>query len=92
MKRCTVIALAALLVSATVPAFGTTDPNQEKVICDLASKNCVSRVQVLEKRMKKLNREIQKGNKKYNPDELKKLELKLQETQDQLDKVESTAK
>ncbi|UFS69200.1 hypothetical protein LPW11_15000 [Geomonas sp. RF6] len=91
MKRSTMIALVALLVSATVPALAA-DPNQEKVICDLASKNCVSRVQTLEKKIKKLNMEIKKGDRKYSPEELKKLEMKLQEAQDQLDRVESTAK
>lgn len=91
MKRSMMIALAALLVSATVPAFAQ-DPNQEKVICDLASKNCVSKVETLKKRIAKLNKEVKKGDKKYSPEELKKLEMKLQEAQDQLDKVESTAK
>lgn len=92
MKRCTMLALVALLMTATVPVLATEDPNQEKVICDLASKNCVSRVQTLEKRIQKLNREVKKGNRKYSPEELKKLEMKLQEAQDQLDRVESTAK
>lgn len=92
MMRSTVVALVALLMSAAVPVLATENPSQEKVICNLASKNCVSRVQTLEKKIKKLNTEIRKGNKQYSPEELKKLEMKLQEAQDQLDRVESTAK
>src|SRR4051794_39000926 len=88
MKRCTLIAFAALLMSATVPAFAQ-DANQEKVICDLASKNCLSRVETIRKKVTKLNKEIKKGSKKYSAEELKQLELKLQETQDLLDKMEA---
>lgn len=92
MKKFAVIPIAALLVSFSMSSFAATSPTEEKVVCNLASKNCVSRVNTLKSRIEKLNREVKKGNRKYSPEELKKLEMKLQEAQDQLDKVESTAK
>lgn len=86
MKSSSIIVLAALLVSGTVFA---QQSNQEKVICDLASGNCLKQAELIQKKVHKLNKEIKKGEKKYSPEELRKLELKLKETQDMLDKMET---
>ena len=87
MKKMAVVTIAALLMSAGAFAQQT---NQEKVVCELASGNCVKQADLLQKRIKKLNKDIAKGNKKYSPEDLKKLEQKLKETQDMLDKLESS--
>jgi hypothetical protein len=86
MRSSTIIVLATFLVSGTVLA---QQSNQEKVICDLASGNCLKQAELIQKKMHKLDKEIKKGDKKYSPEELRKLELKLKETQDMLDKMET---
>lgn len=87
MKKNAIVLLAALIVSATIPAIAQ-QTHEEKVICELAAKNCLNKVEILEKRVKKLNSEIKKGKGKYSAEDLKKLEQKLQETQELLDKIE----
>ena len=90
MKNRAIIVLAALMMSATVPATAQ-QTNEEKVICELAAKNCLNKADILEKRVKKLNAEIKKGTKTYSAEDLKKLEQKLKETQDLLDQMEGKA-
>lgn len=90
MKKCTIILLAAVMMSASIPAFAQ-QTQEEKVICQLASKNCLNQVDIIQKRVKKLNKEISKGTKTYSAEELKKLEQKLKETLEQLDKLEGKA-
>ena len=87
MKNRAIIVLAALMMAATIPAIAQ-QTNEEKVICELAAKNCLNKADILEKRVKKLNNEIKKGTKTYSAEDLKKLEQKLKETQDLLDKME----
>ncbi|HYS43845.1 MAG TPA: hypothetical protein VEM32_07685 [Geobacteraceae bacterium] len=89
MKNNAIVILAALLLSAALPAVAQ-QTNEEKVICELAAKNCLNKADILEKRVKKLNAEIKKGSKTYSAEDLKKLEQKLKETQDLLDKMEKT--
>ena len=90
MKTSAIIVLAALMMATTVPAMAQ-QTNEEKVICELAAKNCLNKADILEKRVKKLNAEIKKGSKTYSAEDLKKLEQKLKETQDLLDKIEGKA-
>lgn len=89
MKSRAVVILAALMAFA-LPVIAQ-QTNEEKVICELAAKNCLNKAEILEKRMKKLNAEIKKGSTKYSAEDLKKLEQKLKETQDLLDKMEGKA-
>ncbi|HEY6871793.1 MAG TPA: hypothetical protein VI298_03585 [Geobacteraceae bacterium] len=89
MKKIAIIAGAAVLMAA-VPVIAQ-QTNEEKVICELAAKNCLNKADILEKRVKKLNAEIKKGSKAYSAEELKKLDQKLKETQDLLDKIEEKA-
>ena len=90
MKINTLVVLGALMLSATVPALAQ-QTHEEKVICELAAKNCLSKADILEKRVKKLNAEIKKGTKAYSAEDLQKLEQKLKETKDLLDKIEGKA-
>ena len=89
MKTRAIIVLAALMMAATVPVIAQ-QTNEEKVICELAAKNCLNKADILEKRVKKLNKEIKKGSATYSAEDLKKLDQKLKETQDLLDKMEKT--
>jgi hypothetical protein len=86
MKMRAIVVLAALMMTAAVPAFAD-QASQEQVICNLASKNCQSTAVSLEKRIKKMNAEMKKG-KVYSTEDVQKLEQKLKEAQDILDKLE----
>jgi transposase-like protein len=86
MKK-NVLVLAAFLMAAAVPAVAELS-QQEQVICNLAAKNCLNQADILQKRVKKLQGEVNKGKTAYSPEELKNLEQKLKETNDLLDKLE----
>ena len=88
MIKKTVVLISLLLVAATVPAMAQ-QTNEEKVVCELAAKNCLNKVEIIKKKINKINAEIKKGSKKYSAEELKKLDEKLKEAQDLLDKLES---
>jgi len=87
MKKSAIIAMTAMLMSAAVPAFAQQDA-QQKELCQIAAKNCLNKADILQKKVKKLNAEIKKGSTKYSAEDLKMLEQKLQDAQDQLDKME----
>ena len=59
----------------------------QKDECLLISKQCKDETQSIQDKMQKLQAEIQKGKRVYTPEELKKLENKLQETQKMLDEL-----
>lgn len=90
MKTRAIIVLAALMMAAAVPVIAQ-QTHEERVACELAAKNCLNKADILEKRVKKLNAEIKKGSAKYSAEDLNKLEQKLKETQDLLDKIEGKA-
>ncbi len=90
MKKSAVILIAAFLLSSA-GSLSAQQTNEEKVICELAAKNCLNKVEIVQKRINKINAEIKKGSKKYSAEDLKKLEQKLQETKELLDKLEGTA-
>jgi uncharacterized protein YlxW (UPF0749 family) len=86
MKRIATVLLAAVLTAATVPAMAEMT-KEEKDQCLLASKGCATEVDSIQKKMKKLQAEIRKGNRVYSADELKKLELKLKEANELLNNM-----
>ena len=87
MKRVTIMLSAAIFMLSSVPAFSQMT-QAEKDECLLASKNCMNQVDDIQKRVKKLDKEIKKGTKVYTPEELNKLQQKLKETQSLLDSLE----
>jgi len=86
MKRIVIIMLAAFITSASVPAFAE-DMKSSKDECLLASKGCKDEVDSIQTKIKKLQTEINKGTKVYSADEIKKLDAKLKEANDILDKL-----
>jgi peptidoglycan hydrolase CwlO-like protein len=86
MRKIAVILLASFAMAATVPAFAQMT-KEEKDQCLLASKNCANEVDSLQKKIKKLRGEIKKGKKVYSADELQKLNDKLKEAEDMVDKL-----
>lgn len=87
MKTSAIVVMAAFLMTAAVPAIAAQEA-QEKETCAISANTCLNKAEILEKRINKLNAEIAKGSTKYNEDDLKMLEQKLQDAMDQLDKVE----
>jgi septal ring factor EnvC (AmiA/AmiB activator) len=84
MKRIVVMCIAGLLVAS--PVFAATEMSKEqKDQCLLASKEFRGEVDSIQKKMKKLEGEIKKGKKVYTAEELKKLEMKLEEANKMLD-------
>uniref|UniRef100_A0A831UAI1 Periplasmic protein n=1 Tax=Geobacter metallireducens TaxID=28232 RepID=A0A831UAI1_GEOME len=87
MKKMAVMVMAAFMMSATVPALAAEMTKEEKDMCLLASKNCATEVDTLQKKIKKLNAEIKKGKKVYSAEDLKKLDQKLEEANKMLDQI-----
>lgn len=87
MKKMAIMVMAAFMMSATVPALAAEMTKEEKDMCLLASKNCATEVDSLQKKIKKLNAEIKKGKKVYSAEEIKKLQQKLDEANDLLDQI-----
>jgi translation initiation factor 2B subunit (eIF-2B alpha/beta/delta family) len=85
MKRVSLLVMALMAVSVmstSMPAFAA-----EKDECLLASKHCKGEVDSIQQKMKKLDTEIKKGTKVYTVEELKTLQRKLKEVNDQMDSL-----
>lgn len=87
MRKMAMILAAGLFMLSSVPAFAQTAADQRNE-CLLASKNCLNQVDDIQQRIHKLDREIKKGTKVYTPQELKRLQDKLKETNDVLRSLE----
>lgn len=87
MKKIAVVLLAAFSMAAAAPVYAAEQTQEQKDECLLASQNCASQVDSLQKKIKKLNTEIKKGTRVYTPEELKKLNDKLKETEKFLDEM-----
>jgi uncharacterized protein YlxW (UPF0749 family) len=87
MRKILVVLMAAFMVSAAVPVMAAEMSKADKDQCLLYSKSCMNEVDSLQQKMKKLNQEINKGTRVYSPEELKKLNEKLKEAEDLMDKM-----
>lgn len=87
MKKMVVRLVLAVACMGLGVAFaedkGMTQAQKDE--CLLVSKNCADATLSIQEKMKKLQAEIQKGDRVYTPEELKKLEDKMKETQKTLD-------
>jgi PBP1b-binding outer membrane lipoprotein LpoB len=88
MEKRILTLIAALVLGTCLQATAGT-AKEEKDQCLLASKNCVTQVDTIQKRMKRINTEIKKGTKVYSPEELAKLNNKLKEADDILKELEA---
>jgi Skp family chaperone for outer membrane proteins len=71
---------AALSMSTAIPAYAEMTAAQ-KDECVLASRNCNAAVDDIQTKVRKINKEIDKGTSVYSPAELKKLQEKLEDVQ-----------
>ena len=88
MKKTVLTLIAALALGTCIQATAGT-AKDEKDQCLLSSKNCVTQVDTIQKRMKKLDAEIKKGKKVYTAQELAKLDSKLKEADTILKELEA---
>ena len=86
MKTSALVVMSAFLMSAAVPVFAMT--HEEKLACAMTAGNCLDRGKILEKRVMEIKNEIAK-NTNGSPDEVKKLDNKLQDAMDELKRVEN---
>jgi len=82
--------IAVLMALTSIVAVGGVQAESPKDECLLYSEKCANQAATLQQRVKKLQQEIKKG-KIYNPQELKKLEMKLKEANDLLNSLKSEA-
>lgn len=83
MKRLLVMALAVGLFGA-MPAFAE---HSDMKIQHEGARQCALQAESIQEKIKRLEGEIAKGEKKYNAKELKKLEKKLKEANEILDQL-----
>lgn len=87
MKKIAIMAIAAVML-CSAPALAQETP-QEKYLCELQAGNCVKRVDVVQRKIKKLESDIKKGKKVYSQDDLKQVEQKLKELEQLLDNLKA---
>uniref|UniRef100_C6DZR1 Uncharacterized protein n=1 Tax=Geobacter sp. (strain M21) TaxID=443144 RepID=C6DZR1_GEOSM len=87
MRKMAMILATTFFTLSSVPTFAQTTTTQ-KDECLLASKNCMNQVDDIRTRIYKLDKEIKKGNRVYSPQELKKLQDKLNEASEILRSLE----
>lgn len=85
MKTRVFLTMSTLLLFAANPVFAMT--HQQRLACTWTAGNCLDEAKILEKRIEKIEKDI-KESASSSPEEVKKLEKKLQDTKDQLERVE----
>lgn len=83
MKRLLVVAMAIGLFGA-MPAFAEHPENK---IQHEGVRECALKAETIQEKIKRLETELAKGEKKYDAKELKKLEKKLKEANEILDQL-----
>jgi len=86
MKKIAALLVVGFMMAVAVPAFAQQTP-AEKDQCLLTAKACATQVDSIQQRIKKLDQAIKEGKKVYTPEELKKLQDKLDETNKMLDEL-----
>jgi Skp family chaperone for outer membrane proteins len=80
VRKVLLLLAAALCMSTAVPVSAEMTAAQ-KDECVLASRNCSAAVDDIQTKVKRINKEIDKGTRVYSPAELKKLQEKLEDIQ-----------
>lgn len=85
MKRL-ILVLTAVGLFGAMPAFAA-DHAGMKMDTSAGVRECALQAETIQEKIKRLETEISKGEKKYNPNDLKKLEQKLKEANTILDQL-----
>jgi len=86
MKTTSLVVMSAVLMSAASPVFAMS--HQEQLACAWTAGNCLDEAKILEKRITEIKNEIRK-NANGSPEEVEKLNRKLQDVMDELKRVEN---
>ena len=89
MKKLLVIIMALGLFSA-MPAFAAEHTGSHegmKMETSTGTRECALQAESIQQKIERLNAEVAKGSKKYSAEELKKLENKLKEANEILDRL-----
>ncbi|BCS52841.1 hypothetical protein [Geobacter sp. SVR] len=84
----TAVLTACALSAATMALAQDATTKNAKDECLLAAKGCLNEVDTIQQKIKRIDAEIRKGTRVYSPDELKKLEQKLNDAHKTLDDLE----
>ncbi|MBJ6727006.1 hypothetical protein [Geomesophilobacter sediminis] len=87
MRKLAIMLAAAMCMSTAAPAFADMAGTAQKDECLLASKNCSNTVDDIQNQVRRLTAEIQKGTKVYSPDELAKLQMKLNDIKAMIERM-----
>ena len=82
------ILLMTALTFASVPGFAQETP-QDQYLCKLQAGNCLKQAEVVQRKMQKKEAEIQSGKKVYSTEELRQIELKLEEVEQMIDNLKA---
>lgn len=85
MKRIFMAMVLAATTLTCIPLFAADSGKNE---CLLESQKCKDQVDTLQQRIKKLNDAVKKGKATYSPQDMQKLQQKLQDAIDELDVIE----
>ena len=90
MRKVIFMLVALMGMSVAMPNFVSAEMTKaQKDECVLASRNCRHAVDDIQTQIKKIDKEIKKGSSVYTPEELKKLEQKLNEVKDLMKEMEA---
>jgi len=93
MKKLYVVIIAGIVMFANTFSYADDSMSLEdslkfKSQCELFAKKCVDDVDIINKRIKDLESEINKGTKKYKPEQIEQLKYKLEELNQLLDNLD----
>ncbi len=84
MKKSIIIVIASwvMAVAGPISAADQKANTNEKELCILYANDCANKVYDIQKKIRKIQKELAKGSTVYNAEEIKKLKDKLKETED----------
>jgi Skp family chaperone for outer membrane proteins len=91
MKKSSIVVVAVLMLAAAIPAFSAETTPQEEYICKLEARKCMTQLEAAQEKIQKINQGIESGA-TYSEADLKKLQKKLKELNDLLDKMKPVRK
>lgn len=83
MKKIILTIFALSITTIAIPVF-SADPAQKKTECQIYFKKCADRIDTINHKINRIKTEIAKGNTKYSPEKLQKLNDKLEAVDNEL--------
>jgi hypothetical protein len=86
MKRIAIMVLAAFFMSASVPAFSAVIDHQKEYSCKVEAMKCMSDLDVVQAKMKKMNESVESGA-TYSEADMNMLKKKISELSEAIDRM-----